>query len=164
MRYVISVGANLGDAHESVARALVDVPNALLGTGQVASSLYSTSPVGGPEQSDYVNAVVVVDSPMAPRDVLAALQELEAQAHRTRDIRWGPRTLDLDIITADGVESDDPVLTLPHPRAHERAFVLIPWLEVESAARLPRHGAVINLIEQIAPDQHVAKIDAGEAQ
>lgn len=162
MRYVISVGANLGDAIGSVQAALANVPLRLHSADQQSSALYSTSPVGGPAQADFVNAVIVIDSPLTPEQVLRELQRLEQEARRVRDVRWGPRTLDLDIITAGDSRSDDPDLTLPHPRAHERGFVLIPWLEVEPKAELSGHGPVGDLIARLDPDQRVVKITSGE--
>jgi 2-amino-4-hydroxy-6-hydroxymethyldihydropteridine diphosphokinase len=96
--------------------------------------VYETDPVGGPDQDAFLNAVVVAETHLTPQEVLAACQSIEAQRDRRRDVRWGPRTLDLDVIAYDDVESVDPDLTLPHPRAHERAFVCIPWMEVDAAA------------------------------
>jgi 2-amino-4-hydroxy-6-hydroxymethyldihydropteridine diphosphokinase len=160
MRYVIAVGANLGAAAEIVARELVEVPVALSSSGHASSSLYSTAPVGGPEQPDFVSAVVVVESGLEPDEVLSILQMREQQAGRVRDVRWGPRTLDLDIIDAGGRVSADRMLTLPHPRAHERGFVLIPWAEVDSGAQVVGRGAVVDLIEGLDTAQHVRRLDA----
>lgn len=135
-RAVLSIGSNLEDRVEH----LRSVYRAFAPSLVTASSIWSTPPWGGVAQGEYLNAVLVVDDPRSPIDLLRAGQCLEAAARRVRDVRWGPRTLDVDIVTCvvDGVEvaSDDPVLTLPHPRAHERAFVLAPWLEVEPAAML----------------------------
>ncbi len=140
-RAVLSIGSNIGDrlAHlQSVCDGLGDVVVA-------ASGVYSTAPWGGVEQQDFFNAVVVVDDPA--RDAgqwLSAGQELEQQADRRREQYWGPRTLDVDVISVpvdDGeIISDDPVLTLPHPRAAQRAFVLIPWLDVDRQAELWQAG------------------------
>lgn len=160
MRYVIGVGANLGAAQDIVARELAEIPSALVATNHVASSLYTTTPVGGPEQPDFVNAVVIVESAFQPHEVLTILQEREQQAGRVREVHWGPRTLDLDIIDVDGCTSDDPNLTLPHPRAGERGFVLIPWREVEPTAELIGRGPICELIEQLPADQYVRCMDA----
>jgi 2-amino-4-hydroxy-6-hydroxymethyldihydropteridine diphosphokinase len=100
------------------------------------SAVYQTAPVGGPEQDDFLNAVVLIDTDLEPHALLSVCQQIEAAHERVREVRWGPRTLDVDIIHVDGVRLDDPDLTLPHPRAHERAFVCIPWLEVDPAASL----------------------------
>ena len=94
--------------------------------------MYETKPWGLAGQPDFLNAVVIADDPAAgPSDWLARAHEFEAAAERVREVRWGPRTLDVDIIDVDGLSSDDPVLTLPHPRAGERAFVLVPWAEID---------------------------------
>lgn len=155
MRYVIGVGANLGVAHETVRRELAELPAAIGATSHVSSSLYATSPVGGPDQDEFVNAILIVESPLEPATVLGLLQQREQQAGRVRDVRWGPRTLDLDIIDVDGRVSDDPALTLPHPRAHLRGFVLIPWTEIDPEAVIPGHGSVSDSIAGLDPDQRV---------
>lgn len=110
------------------------------------SPVYETVPVGGPPQPDYLNAVVLADIAISARDLLDRLHEVEAAFDRVRLVRWGPRTLDIDIIAVAGTRSDDPVLTLPHPRAHERAFVLAPWHDVDPDAVLPGHGPVADLL------------------
>ena len=131
-RAVLSIGSNLGDrlAHlRSVVAALHPV---------AVSSVYETAPWGGVDQDDYLNAVVVVeDDSTDAYGWLRKARELEDAAGRVRDVRWGPRTLDVDVIDVDGIVSDDPGLTLPHPRAYERAFVLLPWAEVDPRAPLP---------------------------
>jgi len=105
------------------------------------SSVYSTAPVGGPEQDDYLNAVVLVDIELSPHELLALAQRIEADHHRTREVRWGPRTLDVDLIALQDAEGevimDTADLTLPHPRAFERAFVCVPWTDVEPERALP---------------------------
>ncbi len=143
---VIALGANLGapiDALRGAAAALSE--NGIAITG--ASSLYETDPVGGPEQPRYVNAVVVGATALAPLEVLDVLQEIEQTWGRTREVRWGPRTLDLDLISYADVVMDSERLTLPHPRAGERAFVLVPWVEADPDAELVGHGPVRELIE-----------------
>lgn len=144
-RAVIALGANLGDPRAAVLGAI----DALAAADDVrvvaVSSLYETDPVGGPEQPMFVNAVVIVESSRLPMQLLDLAQAIEQQWQRVRDVRWGPRTLDVDIIDVDGVVSDDPVLTLPHPRAFERAFVLVPWREVQPDAVLAGHGPIADL-------------------
>ena len=140
-RAVIALGANLGDRMSALQGAL-DALAAHPGIDVVAvSSVYSTEPVGGPQQDDYLNAVVLVDTDLDPHALLALAHRIEAQWHRTREVRWGPRTLDIDLIaihTSDGdVVLDTPELVLPHPRAHERAFVCVPWSEVEPELAVP---------------------------
>ena len=94
------------------------------------SDFHETVPVGGPEQGDFLNAVVVVDTALGPEELLAELQRIEDDHGRVRVERWGPRTLDLDLVAMDGVRRDTPELTVPHPRAAERRFVLVPLVEV----------------------------------
>ena len=147
MRYVIAVGANLGDAEQVVTQTLSTIAERLEGELEARSSLFRTAPVGGPEQPEFVNAVAIVHSVLQPRDVLGRLQVMEEEAGRVRDVRWGPRTLDLDLIVADDVVSEDPDLVIPHPRAHERAFVLVPWLEIDPHAEIPGRGSVKSLVE-----------------
>jgi 2-amino-4-hydroxy-6-hydroxymethyldihydropteridine diphosphokinase len=110
------------------------------------SPVYETAPVGGPAQPDYLNAVLLVQTGLPPRDLLDAIHAIEASFGRVRAERFGPRTLDIDIICYAGQVSDDPELTLPHPRAHERAFVLAPWLDIDPAAALPGHGPAVGLL------------------
>ena len=130
---VLSIGSNLGDRLAQLQGA-VDAMRPWL---VAVSPVYETAPWGPVPQDDYLNAVVLVSDPAAtPRDWLTRAHAAEQGAGRTRDVRWGPRTLDVDVVAVDGVRSDDPELTLPHPRAHERAFVLVPWLDVEPAAQL----------------------------
>ena len=150
MRYVIGIGSNMGDSVSIVRRAIDEIE----ATFEVdeRSSLYRTRPVGGPKQDDYINAVVVMHCDRDPDRVLASLQEIERDFGRVRNVRWGPRTLDLDIITGDDIISVDPDLTLPHPRAHERAFVLVPWHEIDPGATLPLHGRIENLIDRLTHD------------
>jgi 2-amino-4-hydroxy-6-hydroxymethyldihydropteridine diphosphokinase len=116
------------------------------------SPVYETAPVGGPAQPDYLNAVLIVATARGPRPLLAATQRIEADFGRVRpaDVRFGPRTLDIDIISYDEEISDDPVLTLPHPRAHERAFVLAPWHDLDPAATLPGRGPVTALLAALS--------------
>ena len=155
MHYVIGIGSNLGDASTSVRQAMRDVEDAV-GAGDVRrSSLYRTAPVGGPEQPDFVNAVLTMESDLTPEAVLEVLQGIEQEAGRVRDVRWGPRTLDLDVVAAGNVVSEDPALTLPHPRAHERAFVLIPWHEIEPEASLPGLGPITAMIRAGFDDQAI---------
>jgi 2-amino-4-hydroxy-6-hydroxymethyldihydropteridine diphosphokinase len=157
-RAVLSLGANLGDRAAVLRAAVV----ALKDDGLVArSTLYETPPWGPVEQPSYLNAVVVVDGPRDAAGWLARAHELEQAAGRTRDVRWGPRTLDVDVITVTGddgtpVRSDDPALTLPHPRAHERAFVLVPWATLDPTAELPGHGRVADLLAALPPDEVAA--------
>lgn len=146
-RAVVALGANLGDR----AAALQDAVDALAQATNVlaVSAIFETAPVGGPEQPDYYNAVVVLETGFSASELLDLAHSIEAGAGRERLVRWGPRTLDVDIITFDDLISDDPALTLPHPRAHERAFVLMPWLDADPEAALPLHGRAAALLDTV---------------
>lgn len=141
-RAVLSVGSNIGDRMGHLQGAL----DALAERVDVIaiSGIFETSPVGGPEQDDFLNAVIIVETTLAPHELLELCQQVEADRDRVREVRWGPRTLDVDIIAMDGTVLDDSVLTLPHPRAHERAFVCVPWLDVDADAALPQ-GRIADL-------------------
>lgn len=157
-RAVLSLGANLDDRAGAIRAAIA----ALKDDGLVArSTLYETPPWGPVEQPPYLNAVVVVRGPRDAAGWLARAHELEQAAGRTRDVRWGPRTLDVDVVTVtedDGtpVVSDDPTLTLPHPHAHERAFVLLPWATLEPGAVLPGKGRVADLLAALPAEDKLA--------
>jgi 2-amino-4-hydroxy-6-hydroxymethyldihydropteridine diphosphokinase len=148
-RAVLSVGSNLGDRLGTL-QGCVQAIGGLPDTDVLASSpVYETDPVGGPAQPDYLNAVLVAATALCPRDLLAATERIEADFGRIRADRFGPRTLDIDIISYAEEVSGDPVLTLPHPRAHERAFVLAPWLDLDPGASLPGHGPVGDLLARL---------------
>jgi len=120
------------------------------------SPVFETAPWGPVPQQDYLNAVLVVADPQADAALwLVRAQAAEQLAGRTREVRWGPRTLDVDVIAVDSVHSTDPELTLPHPRAAERAFVLVPWQAVEPAAVLGE-AAVVDLIAALPPEEVAA--------
>jgi 2-amino-4-hydroxy-6-hydroxymethyldihydropteridine diphosphokinase len=144
---VLALGANLGDPLAAL-QAAVD---ALGGAGKVlaVSGVYQTAPVGGPPQPDYLNAVLLLETALTPTELLAFAHAVESGAGRERQERWGPRTLDIDVIAYDDLVSADPSLTLPHPRAHERGFVLVPWAEIASDAALPGHGRIVDLLDKV---------------
>jgi 2-amino-4-hydroxy-6-hydroxymethyldihydropteridine diphosphokinase len=144
MKAVVSLGANIGDP-----KANLDLAVALLreATDVIAVSSYlQTKPVGGPEQPDYLNAVAIVESELPAKDLLAVLNGIETAMARTREIHWGPRVIDLDLVQYGGLLVSDEKLTLPHPRAHERRFVLAPWFEIEPEAILLTHGRISDLL------------------
>jgi 2-amino-4-hydroxy-6-hydroxymethyldihydropteridine diphosphokinase len=155
---VLSLGSNLGDRLDHLRTAVAALDDVLL----VASGVYETPPWGDPDQPAYLNAVLLVRHPAAvPRDWLDRARVIEDAAGRVRDParRFGPRTLDVDVIAVwadDGqpVISTDPELTLPHPRAHLRAFVLRPWIDIQPYGRLPGHGWLTDLLtaEPVATD------------
>jgi len=145
-RAVLSLGSNIGDRRQHLSDAV-----AALETWVVkVSSIYRTPPWGPVPQDNYYNIALVTQSPdIDARGWLALCGQLEKVAGRVRGLRWGPRTLDVDVIVVDDIVRVEPDLTLPHPRAHERAFVLLPWFEIEPAAVLPGRGAIADLLAHL---------------
>jgi 2-amino-4-hydroxy-6-hydroxymethyldihydropteridine diphosphokinase len=142
-RAILSLGSNLGDRLAHLRSAVEGLRDVL----EKISPVYETAPWGVEDQPDFLNAVLMVNSPsMTEWDWLRRGQELEKAAGRVRDQRWGPRTLDVDVVTVDGVTSDHPDLLLPHPGTPSRATVLIPWLAIDPTAELPGHGPVAQLL------------------
>ncbi len=152
IRVALSIGANLGDREAALAAAVAALTADPALTNVIVSPLYETDPVGGVDQPDFLNAVVIADAELsAPvhnvdpllddpegdraralaMRLLSLAHRLEAESGRVRDVRWGPRTLDVDVLAVGDWSSDDPDLTIPHARAAERAFVLIPWADVD---------------------------------
>lgn len=161
VQVVVALGANLagvdGADPATTVRAAAQRLRRLRGLRGVRVSRPVTSaPVGGPAQPDYVNAVAVARTRLTPAALLAALHDVEADHGRTREVRWGPRTLDLDLVqygdpaVGTDVRSDDPELLLPHPRARERAFVLRPWVDVDPEATL-RVGEEVVAVRDLIP-------------
>lgn len=142
MLAVIALGANLGDREHSLAAALTEIAQLPQTTLRAASGLYESAalkPEGIDESApSYLNQVVTVDTELSPIQLLASLRVMENAHGRVRHERWGDRTLDLDVIAYGELTQQDPELTLPHPRAHERSFVLVPWLEIDPMAELPQ--------------------------
>lgn len=147
MKAVIALGANIGNPLENLEIAL----SLLRESTEVisVSSFYKTAPVGGPSQPDYLNAVCIIESELPALVLLSLLQGIEKSLGRERSEHWGPRTIDLDLIQFGGLLSKSTELELPHPRAHERRFVLEPWLEIDSDAVLLSHGRVDQLLAQL---------------
>ncbi len=139
MTAVLSLGSNLGDRRAHLRSAL-----GLLRPTAV-SSVWETAPVGGREQDDFLNLVAFVDADAGQAWELA--QQAEREAGRVREVRWGPRTLDVDVVLA--LPPVPPGLVVPHPRAHARAFVLAPWLEIDPQATLPGRGSVAALLAAV---------------
>ena len=146
---MLSLGSNVGDRLGHLRLAVTSAVAHSAFTNVRWSPVYETDPVGGPAQGDFLNAVVVADTDSSPHDVLAVAHTWESVAGRERGTRWGPRTLDVDVITVDDLRQHDRDLTLPHPLAHERAFVLAPWHDLEPEARLSGHGRVIELLANL---------------
>ena len=153
---VFSLGSNLGDRLEHLSSGLA-VLGSLVAIRAV-SPVYETAPVGGPEQGAYLNAVVLAGV-ADPDTALAAAHAAEQSQLRERGVRFGPRTLDVDVICVDGVVSDDPRLTLPHPRAHERAFVLAPWADVDPGAIVQGRAVTEWLAERLTAGDDVTRRD-----
>ncbi|WP_042723915.1 2-amino-4-hydroxy-6-hydroxymethyldihydropteridine diphosphokinase [Curtobacterium sp. B18] len=155
-RAVVALGANLGD-RGSTLRAAATAIAELPGVRPVASSREVESiavTLDGPDRSKprYRNAVVVVDTDLEPQELLDALHGIEDTHGRTREVRWGDRTLDLDLVAYDDLSIDTATLTVPHPRAGERAFVLAPWHDADPGAVLPGVGPVADLLAQVGDD------------
>jgi 2-amino-4-hydroxy-6-hydroxymethyldihydropteridine diphosphokinase len=145
-RAVLSIGSNISDRLAHLQLAVDGLAEHLV----AVSPVFQTPPWGPVAQEPFLNAILIVADPAAtPADWLARAQRCEQAAGRTRELRWGPRTLDVDVITVDDVTSDDPTLTLPHPRAAERAFVLVPWWAADPEAELPGRGSVLGLIQAL---------------
>ncbi|MGK9460278.1 2-amino-4-hydroxy-6-hydroxymethyldihydropteridine diphosphokinase [Streptomyces sp. G6] len=160
-RAVVALGANLGNRLETLQGAidaLEDTPGVRV---KEVSPVYETEPWGvDPDsQPSYFNAVVILKTTLPPSSLLERAHAVEEAFHRVRDERWGPRTLDVDIVAYAEVVSDDPQLTLPHPRAHERAFVLAPWHDVDPEAQLPGHGAIADLLDAVTREGVASRAD-----
>lgn len=153
-RAVIALGANLGDRAGSIFEALERIAEISDTQVVTVSSLVESAavkPEGVDESApEYLNAVAIVETGLAPSHLLMELNSIEEDAGRVRTERWGDRTLDLDIIAFDGVTMATEHLTIPHPRAHERSFVLVPWLEIEPEARIGGFGPIADLVPELA--------------
>ncbi|GAA3696568.1 2-amino-4-hydroxy-6-hydroxymethyldihydropteridine diphosphokinase [Nonomuraea antimicrobica] len=153
MKVVLSLGSNLGHRFRTLQEAvdtLFDAPGLEF---VKASPVYETEPVGGPGgQRPYLNAIVVAETTLEPRTLLERVQGVENAFGRVRVEHWGPRTLDIDLIVVGETVCDDPDLTLPHPRCHERAFVLVPWSMADPEGVVPGRGLVSELLEGL--DRH----------
>ncbi|MDQ0736756.1 2-amino-4-hydroxy-6-hydroxymethyldihydropteridine diphosphokinase [Arthrobacter agilis] len=136
VRSVLALGSNLGASNDTLVRAVADLVESDRVRLHAVSPVVRTRPVGGPEQPDYLNMVIEVETDLGPYELLAHCQSVEDGHHRKRTVRWGPRTLDVDVITYGSWTSDDEILTIPHPRAASRAFVLQPWAWMDSGAVL----------------------------
>jgi 2-amino-4-hydroxy-6-hydroxymethyldihydropteridine diphosphokinase len=144
----VGFGANLGDPADTIARAIEACGR--LGWVRAVSPLYRSAPIGLVDQPDFLNAVAALDTDLDAAAVLAGLHQIEAEFGRVRDVRWGPRTLDLDLIAYGEMESSDPALELPHPRAHEREFVLRPLADIAPGLVL-RGRTVSDWLDRVGP-------------
>ncbi|MFH8657167.1 2-amino-4-hydroxy-6-hydroxymethyldihydropteridine diphosphokinase [Streptomyces afghaniensis] len=160
-RAVVALGSNLGNRLETLQGAidaLEDTPGVRI---KAVSPVYETEPWGVEpgSQPAYFNAVVVLKTTLPPSSLLERAHAVEEAFHRVRDEHWGPRTLDVDIVSYADVISDDPQLTLPHPRAHERAFVLAPWHDLDPEAQLPGRGPVAGLLDSVTREGVAPRTD-----
>ena len=149
MRAYLGLGSNVGDRRANLQQAvdLLDVEPGIRVTH--TSDVWETDPVGGPSQPDFLNAVVGVRTQLTPWALLAACARVEHALGRVRDVRWGPRTIDVDILLMQNTVMSDPKLTVPHPRITERAFVLLPLLQLAPTAKLPDGTPLATFVEHV---------------
>ena len=147
MKAVIALGSNLGNRELNIDSAIAELAKVIEITH--LSTNHETDPVGGPEQPKYLNAILIAETQLGPHELLATMLDIENKLGRKREIHWGPRTIDLDLIIVEDEVITTNDLVLPHPRAHERRFVLEPWLEIDPTAKLPGYGLVENILQRI---------------
>jgi 2-amino-4-hydroxy-6-hydroxymethyldihydropteridine diphosphokinase len=145
--YAIALGSNMGDRVKVLLGAVAAIDR--MGTITAVAALYETEPIGGPDQPPYLNSVVVLEATDEPQEVLEKLQEIEAEAGRRRTTPWGPRTLDLDIVTSDGLAVATETLQIPHPRASVRRFVLEPLAEIWPEADVGGGHSALQALEGV---------------
>jgi len=145
----VGIGSNLGDREANLGQA-IELLSAEDGIEVVAvSEIRETDPVGPVEQGPFLNGAVKVDTSLGPRELLDRLLSLENRLGRVRSERWGPRTIDLDLLLYGGERADEPGLTLPHPRLHERRFALEPLLDLDPALEIPGLGPISTLLAEL---------------
>ena len=147
MRAVIALGSNLGNRELNIESAIAELAK-IIEISHLSTN-HETDPVGGPEQPKYLNAVLIAETQLDPHELLISMLEIENKLGRKREIHWGPRTIDLDLIVVGDEVVVSDVLVLPHPRAHERKFVLEPWLEIDPTAQIPGIGLVESILQRI---------------
>ena len=144
MKVVIALGSNLGDRRGYIDRAIDSLKEHL--RIDAISSLIESEPFGGPEQGDYLNGVLLGDTELSPEELMLELLRIESELDRVRSVVNAPRTIDLDLIDYEGMTLSSPLLTLPHPRAHQRHFVITPWSEIDPAGVLVGHGSLREIV------------------
>jgi 2-amino-4-hydroxy-6-hydroxymethyldihydropteridine diphosphokinase len=159
----VGLGSNLGDRLATLDAAVRALDADTRTHVMAVSRVYETAPVGGPEQDPYLNAVAVLETDRSPHDLLDLLQATEAGLGRVRAERWGPRTADLDLLLYDGPPVDSPDLTVPHPRARDRAFVLVPLIDVDPYARFPDGELAAAALARLGPVSGVVPVGELEA-
>ena len=147
---VLSIGSNIGNTFEHLQTAVTKRGTNPKISNVKTSSLYTTAPVGGVDQDDFLNAVVQIETELTAPELLELAQQLENEAARVREVHWGPRTLDVDILTFGLEVSETEALTIPHPRISERAFVIVPWYELDPTAEIPGVGKLSDLYAQVS--------------
>lgn len=161
-RAYIGIGSNLEHPETQLRRAFRALAELPASRCVACSPLYRSEAVGGPpDQPEYLNAVAAVDTTLQPEALLTALQAIEATQGRVRTVRWGPRTLDLDLLLYDDLVLDGPRLTLPHPRLHQRAFVVYPLYDIAPDLKIPGQGLLSELLKKI-PQSTLARLDSAE--
>ena len=148
MKAVISLGSNLENKKLNLDIAVTELEIFL--TNLIISPYIQTAPVGGPIQDDFLNAVAIGECQIAAEDLLSELLKIESKMGRVRDVKWGPRIIDLDLIVYGDQVIDSDFLKLPHPLAHKREFVLKPWLAIDPAAEIPDLGEIKTLLASIS--------------
>ena len=148
MKAVISLGSNLENKKLNLDIAVIELEIFL--TNLIISPYIQTAPVGGPIQDDFLNAVAIGECQIAAEDLLSELLNIESKMGRVRDVKWGPRIIDLDLIVYGDQVIDSDFLKLPHPLAHKREFVLKPWLAIDPAAEIPDLGEIKTLLARIS--------------
>lgn len=149
---VLSLGSNLGDRVANLQHALDSLIKSHVLIDVAVSSVYETEPVGGPDQGPYLNAVVRGVTPLEPEQLLTAVHRIEDELGRVREVPWGPRTIDIDILAYSNLVMETPDLVIPHTRAHERAFVLIPWSELDEQFVIAGRGTVQECLADVSSD------------
>ena len=147
MKAVIALGSNLGNRELYIDSAVAELAKVIEITH--LSTNHETDPVGGPEQPKYLNAIAIAETELDPRELLIIMLEIENRLGREREVHWGPRTIDLDLIVFGDEVIDSEVLVFPHPRAQERKFVLEPWLEIDPDAYIPGIGEIESILQRI---------------
>ena len=147
MKAVIALGSNLGNRELYIDSAVAELAKVIEITH--LSTNHETDPVGGPEQPKYLNAIAIAETELDPSELMIIMLEIENRLGRKREAHWGPRTIDLDLIVFGDEVIDSEVLVLPHPRAHERKFVLEPWLEIDPGAYIPGIGEIESILQRI---------------
>jgi len=148
VKLVLALGSNLGNRESNIGEAVSELENIIEITH--LSTMHETAPVGGPKQGDYLNAVLIGESELTPHELLALTSKIESKLGRVREVRNGPRTIDIDIIVFGEIQINTPDLQIPHPRAHQREFVLAPWLEIDPDAQIPGRTSVAKILAELA--------------